>query len=121
MADVTSAEQLRTVKCVPCEGGIPKMTVEEAERQLQELSGWSLAGDPDRIRKEWKVRNFMAGMRFFNEIAELAEAEGHHPDLHIQGYRNVSVEIWTHAVGGLSQNDFILAAKIDDLPVEESN
>ena len=57
-------------------------------------------------------------MKFFNAVAEIAEADGHHPDLHIVGYRNVSIEIWTHAIGGLSENDFILAAKIDQLPIE---
>jgi 4a-hydroxytetrahydrobiopterin dehydratase len=57
-------------------------------------------------------------MRFFNSVADVAESEGHHPDLHIVGYRNVAIEIWTHAIGGLSDNDFILAAKIDQLPVE---
>ena len=60
----------------------------------------------------------MAGLRFFQAVAEVAEAEGHHPDLHLVGYRNVAIEIWTHAIGGLSVNDFILAAKIDGLPVE---
>ena len=60
----------------------------------------------------------MAGMGFLNQVARLAEDEGHHPDLHIEGYRHVWIEIWTHAVGGLSENDFILAAKIDGLPVE---
>jgi 4a-hydroxytetrahydrobiopterin dehydratase len=60
----------------------------------------------------------MAGMHFFNKVAELAEEDGHHPDLHIEGYRNVSIELWTHAIGGLSENDFILAAKIGEVPVE---
>ena len=60
----------------------------------------------------------MEGMKFFNAVAEIAEEDGHHPDLHIVGYRNVSIEIWTHAIGGLSENDFILAAKIDQLPIE---
>ena len=55
---------------------------------------------------------------FFNKVAEVAEEDGHHPDLHIAGYRNVSVELWTHAIGGLSENDFILAAKIDQVPIE---
>jgi 4a-hydroxytetrahydrobiopterin dehydratase len=59
----------------------------------------------------------MAGIDFFNKVAEVAEEDGHHPDLHIAGYRNVAVELWTHAIGGLSENDFILAAKIDRLPV----
>ena len=74
--------------------------------------------DSQRILKKWTVKNFMAGMAFFNQVAELAEQEGHHPDLHIEGYRNASIEIWTHAIGGLSENDFILAAKIDALPIE---
>ena len=64
------------------------------------------------------MTNFVAGMRFFDEVAKVAEDDGHHPDLHIVGYRNVSIELWTHAIGGLSENDFILAAKIDQLPVE---
>ena len=74
--------------------------------------------DGQRIRKDWKVKNFMAGIEFFNRCAAVAEADGHHPDLHLEGYRNVAVELWTHAIGGLSQNDFILAAKIDQLPIE---
>jgi 4a-hydroxytetrahydrobiopterin dehydratase len=64
------------------------------------------------------VKNFMAGLKFFNRVAEVAEADQHHPDLHLEGYRKVAIEIWTHAIGGLSENDFILAAKIDELPVE---
>ena len=113
-----SIEELRAKKCVPCEGGVPKLTTVEAEAQLGKLTGWTITPNGQRIRKEWTVKNFMAGMRFFNKIAEVAEGEGHHPDLHIVGYRNVAVEIWTHAIGGLSENDFILAAKIDQLPVE---
>jgi 4a-hydroxytetrahydrobiopterin dehydratase len=61
----------------------------------------------------------LAGMKFFDAVARAAEAENHHPDLHLTGYRNVAIELWTHAIGGLSENDFILAAKIDRLPVEE--
>jgi 4a-hydroxytetrahydrobiopterin dehydratase len=60
----------------------------------------------------------MAGMDFFNQVAKVAEDDAHHPDLHIVGYRNVAIELWTHAIGGLSENDFILAAKIDQLDVE---
>jgi 4a-hydroxytetrahydrobiopterin dehydratase len=115
---VQTVEQLRAKKCVPCEGGVPKLTIEEAQSQLGKLVGWKITDDGQRIRKEWTVKHFMAGMRFFNKVAEVAEGEGHHPDLHIVGYRNVAIEIWTHAIGGLSENDFILAAKIDELPVE---
>jgi 4a-hydroxytetrahydrobiopterin dehydratase len=60
----------------------------------------------------------MAGVEFFNKVAALAEEEGHHPDLHLEGYRQVAVELWTHAIGGLSENDFIVAAKINQIPVQ---
>jgi 4a-hydroxytetrahydrobiopterin dehydratase len=93
------------------------MTAEAARRQLLEMDGWELLEGPDRIRKTWTVTNFMAAMDFFNAIARLSESEGHHPDLHLTAFRSVAVEIWTHAIGGLSINDFILGAKIDQLPV----
>ena len=63
------------------------------------------------------MKNFQAGIDFFDKLAALAESEGHHPDLHLEGYRNVSIDVWTHAIGGLSENDFILAAKISAVPV----
>jgi len=115
---VQSAEELTRKRCVPCEGGVPKFSLAEAEEQLTKLDGWRLTHDGLRIRKDWTVKNFMAGLDFFNAVAELAEDEGHHPDLHLESYRNVWIEIWTHAIGGLSENDFILAAKIDQLPIE---
>uniref|UniRef100_A0A7C2JZ38 4a-hydroxytetrahydrobiopterin dehydratase n=1 Tax=Schlesneria paludicola TaxID=360056 RepID=A0A7C2JZ38_9PLAN len=110
--------ELRTKKCVPCEGGVPKLTPDEAANLCQTVSGWNVVHNGERIRKEWVVKNFLAGMAFFQKVAQVAEAEGHHPDLHLVGYRNVAIEIWTHAIGGLSENDFILAAKIDQLPIE---
>jgi 4a-hydroxytetrahydrobiopterin dehydratase len=97
---------------------VPKLTSDQATAQLAKLQGWTITHNGERIRKEWLVKNFLSGMRFFNSVADVAESEGHHPDLHIVGYRNVAIEIWTHAIGGLSDNDFILAAKIDQLPVE---
>ncbi len=117
MQTTASAENMVSKKCRPCEGGMEKLTRQEAQAQLAALSGWELAGGGDRIRKRWVVKHFMAAMDFFGRVAELAEAEGHHPDLHLEGYRNVSIELWTHAIGGLSENDFILAAKIDRLPI----
>jgi 4a-hydroxytetrahydrobiopterin dehydratase len=110
-------DQLTEKKCVPCEGGVPKYSLEEARAQLKTLNGWRLSDDGQRIAKDWVVKNFMAGIDFFDRVAQLAEAEGHHPDLHLRGYRNVSIELYTHAIGGLSENDFILAAKIDKLPI----
>ena len=76
---------------------------------------WSLTDDRRRIFKEWRLKDFMAGIRFFELVTRLAEAEGHHPDLHLSEYRHVRIEIWTHTAGGLTENDFILAAKIDRL------
>jgi 4a-hydroxytetrahydrobiopterin dehydratase len=88
----------------------------QAQEWLSQLDGWRLTHGGDRIRKDWKMQDFLAAMEFLNQVAELAESEGHHPDLHLEGYRQVWIELTTHAIGGLSENDFILAAKIDQLP-----
>ena len=111
-------EQLSAKRCSACEGEIAKLTAEQVGELIQALDGWQITGDGLRIRKAWQAKNFMAGMDFFNRVAQLAEEEGHHPDLHLDDYRHAWIEIWTHAIGGLSENDFILAAKIDRLPVE---
>ena len=115
--DIQAADQLVTQKCKPCEGGVDPCTLDEAQQQLGQLQGWQLTHEGQRIRKQWVVKNFMAGMDFFHRVADLAEQDGHHPDLHLEGYRHVAIELWTHAIGGLSENDFILAAKIDQLPI----
>jgi 4a-hydroxytetrahydrobiopterin dehydratase len=99
-------------KCVPCEGKVAKYTPAEAEQQLKALPGWTLTHDGQRIRRDWQMENFAAGIDFLRRVAELAEQEGHHPDLHLENYRHVWIELWTHSIGGLSDNDFILAAKI---------
>lgn len=119
--DIQSSEQLVAKKCKPCEGGVDPCTLDEANHQLRKLDGWYLTHEGKRIRKDWVVKNFLAGMAFFNKVASVAETDNHHPDLHIEGYRNVSIEIWTHAIGGLSENDFILAAKIDQISVDLKN
>ena len=119
--NVQSPEQLIKKKCLPCEGGVAPCPLEAAKQQLRHLDGWELTHEGQRIRRNWTVKDFMAGMKFFKLCAELAELEGHHPDLHLEGYRNVSVELWTHAIGGLSENDFVLAAKIDRLPIDPQN
>jgi 4a-hydroxytetrahydrobiopterin dehydratase len=77
-----------------------------------------LTADGKRIRREWRVKDFVTALDFFQRVGMIAEEEGHHPDLHLSSYRQAAIEIWTHALGGLSENDFILAAKIDKLPVE---
>lgn len=111
------AETLTRKKCVPCEGGVPAVTRAEVDELLKALPDWQTSHGGQRIRRDWKAKNFLAAIRFFDEVAKLAEEEGHHPDLHLEGYRNVAIEIWTHAIGGLSENDFILAAKIDRIPL----
>jgi 4a-hydroxytetrahydrobiopterin dehydratase len=117
MSANTTAELLQK-KCKPCEGGVPPVPRAETERLLAGLPGWRLTADGKAIRREWRVKDFSAGIDFFTRVAQLAEAEDHHPDLHLTGYRNVAIELSTHAIGGLSENDFILAAKISQLPVE---
>ncbi len=97
-------------KCVPCEGGVPKLTQDQANIFLKQLQGWSLQGD--KIQKEYQFKDFIQAMVFVNKMAGVAEAEGHHPDFTVH-YNVVTVSLWTHAVGGLSENDFIMAAKID--------
>ena len=104
-------------KCVPCEKGAAPLTSDQIKSLLPSVPAWKLAADGKRIRREWRVRDFMEGLGFFQRIAAIAEAEDHHPDLHLAGYRNVAIELWTHAAGGLTENDFIMAAKIDQVPV----
>jgi len=115
--DIQNPEQLLAKTCVPCEGGVDPCPIEFVNQQLEKLPGWYLTNENQRIRKDWEVKDFVAGLDFFNRVGELAEAEAHHPDLHLVGYKNVQVEIWTHAIAGLSENDFILAAKIDQLSI----
>jgi 4a-hydroxytetrahydrobiopterin dehydratase len=111
----TIQNELVSKKCSPCEGGVPPLDKQQVTKFLSWLRDWKLTEDGKRIQKEWKAKNFVKGLEFLNRVGELAESEGHHPDLHLVGYRQVSIEIWTHAIGGLSENDFILAAKIDQL------
>lgn len=112
------ASELVQKRCKPCEGGVPPVGREEAERLLAGLSGWELASDAKSIRRQWRANDFMTAIDFFNRVAHLAEEDDHHPDLHLTGYRDVRIELSTHAIGGLSENDFILAAKINELPIE---
>ena len=105
--------QLVAKKCVPCEGGVARYSAAEAEAQVAGLAGWHLTHDDTRIRRDWTLPDFRSAIKMMNNNAALAEREQHHPDLHLEGYRRVWIEIHTHAIGGLSENDFILAAKID--------
>jgi 4a-hydroxytetrahydrobiopterin dehydratase len=121
MSDSATHHELSKKHCTPCEGGTPALERADAERLARGLHGWAISPDCKKISRSWTVKNFMAGIDFFNMVAALAEKEGHHPDLHLEGYRNLSIAIWTHAAGGLTENDFILAAKIDQIPVKLKN
>jgi 4a-hydroxytetrahydrobiopterin dehydratase len=104
--------------CVPCEGIGQPLSKEGAEKLLKELPGWELSADAKNISRQLKLKNFMAAVKLIGRIAEIAEAEDHHPDIHLTGYRNLRVDLSTHALKGLSENDFIVAAKINELPLE---
>lgn len=111
--ELQSTEQLTSGKCVPCEGGVEPCTIDHSRRQLSALQDWQLNEAGTLISRQWKLKNFVQAMKLVNAAAELAEQEQHHPDLHVTGYRHVQIDLTTHAIGGLSENDFILAAKID--------
>ncbi|EYU43285.1 hypothetical protein ABFS82_08G132000 [Erythranthe guttata] len=112
-------QDLSIKKCVPCSSkDLKPMTDEAANILIQRVPGWNLVKDDDgthKLHRSWKVKTFVKGMEFLRLVADVAEAEGHHPDLHLVGWNNVKIDIWTHAVGGLTENDFILAAKISGL------
>jgi 4a-hydroxytetrahydrobiopterin dehydratase len=113
-----SANELREKRCRPCEGGVAPLNPHEAKRLVEAVSGWKLGDASKSIWREWKTADFSSAMEFLNQVARLAEDEDHHPDLHLTGYRNVTIELSTHAIEGLSENDFILAAKVNELPVQ---
>jgi 4a-hydroxytetrahydrobiopterin dehydratase len=104
--------ELTKKRCVPCEGGIPKLNEEGVELFLKQVQGWEAR--EDRLYKTFQFKDFMEAMGFLNRMAEVAEAEGHHPDFYVH-YNRVDITLWTHAAEGLTENDFILAAKIDTL------
>lgn len=99
-------------QCVPCRGGQAPMGREQAETLLEQVgNGWSLNGE-GHLAKTYRVRNFREAMQFANAIGEIAESQSHHPELGV-GWGRCSAEIWTHKIGGLSESDFVLAAKIE--------
>jgi 4a-hydroxytetrahydrobiopterin dehydratase len=99
------------MKCKPCEGGTKKMQMSAARRYMSMVPGWTLRHD--MISSQLKFKDFKAAVGFVNKVAVLAEKEGHHPDITIHSWNKVRLHLSTHAIGGLSQNDFIVAAKIN--------
>lgn len=106
--------KLENKKCIACEGGAISLTASAIKKLLTELSGWDLVEKGKAIRKEFIFKNFDKAMDFVNMVADTAEFENHHPDIEIH-YNKVILNLSTHAIGGLSENDFILAAKINSI------
>lgn len=99
-------------RCIPCEGGIPKLGPQELAPLLPQVPAWRIEGD--RLGRTFVLSDFKEAMAFLQRVADVAEAEGHHPDFCLH-WSKVEMSLWTHAVGGLTENDFILAAKVDEV------
>jgi 4a-hydroxytetrahydrobiopterin dehydratase len=106
------AEALVEKACTPCRGGIPPLTQEEAERFHPQAPEWELRDDAHRIERSFRFRNFREALNFVHEVGELAEAQGHHPDVNF-GWGYATISLRTKKIKGLHENDFIMAAKID--------
>lgn len=106
---------LTDVKCEPCEGGVDPLTRKDFEPYLEQVPEWSVIEDDTKIEREFEFKDFQAALDFINNAGEIAEDEGHHPDILLHGWNKVTFTLYTHAIGGLSVNDFVVAAKIDRL------
>ena len=104
---------LSSKQCVPCRGGVPPLTSDEIKPLLNQLQGWEVIDD-HHLRKMYRFSNFRDSLTFVNKIGELAEDQGHHPDICF-GWGQADIKIWTHKINGLTESDFILAAKIDEI------
>ena len=105
--------ELAELQCVPCRGGVPPLQGAEIERLLGQLVGWQVINE-HHLQKTYQFQDFRASLQFINRIGELAELQGHHPDICF-GWGKAEVTIWTHKIDGLTESDFVLAAKIDKL------
>lgn len=106
---------LKEKRCIPCDGNTPPLSLEDLfEYKKQVDEDWRVADEGKKIKRDFIFADFKEAMVFVNKVADIAEAEGHHPDISIS-YSKVVISLWTHAIGGLSENDFIMAAKIDGI------
>lgn len=104
-------EDLASRMCVPCHGGVPRLTGAEIEPYASQLPDWQVV-DEHHLKRDYKFTNFKDALDFVNRVGAVAEAEGHHPDIRV-GWGYAEITIYTHAIDGLSESDFILAAKIE--------
>ncbi len=109
-----AGEALSEKHCVPCKGGVPALKGEALKPYAAQAPHWTIVRE-HQLEREFKFPNFVSALAMVNRIGAIAEAEGHHPDIEL-GWGRVAVKIYTHKVDGLTENDFILAAKIDALP-----
>ena len=110
-------DDLTKKKCVPCEGGIPPFNTDEIHKYLKKVDGWDVKSNNDKsffLEKEFKFDNFQKSQIFVNKVGDIAEKENHHPDIFF-GWGYAKIKIFTHAIKGLAESDFILAAKIDKI------
>jgi 4a-hydroxytetrahydrobiopterin dehydratase len=103
--------ELASRQCVPCRGGVPPLRGEELTELQAQLQGWQVV-DEHHLRKEYKFKDFKEAQAFVDQVGQLAEEQGHHPDI-CYGWGRAEITIWTHKIDGLTESDFILAAKID--------
>jgi 4a-hydroxytetrahydrobiopterin dehydratase len=113
-------EPLHHKHCVPCEGGVKPLTEAEIEPLLKNIKAWQVHTNTS-ISKKYSFVDFKHAITFVNEVADIAEFEGHHPDINVHGWNKVTITLSTHAIKGLSGNDFIMAAKIDQVLKDEEN
>lgn len=112
--------ELQTKRCVPCEGGIPPLKQEEIKAFLAEIPGWEVSAEGTLISRRFEFKGFYKTMAFVNAIAWIANQENHHPDMEV-GYNYCLVKFTTHAISGLSKNDFICAAKVEALQMQNES
>jgi len=110
------AEELTKIKCVPCEGGMPPMARKDFSAYLGQVEKWNILDDK-MLEREFTFKNFKEALKFVNACGEIAEADGHHPNLSLHSWNKVKVTLYTHAIDGLSINDFVVAAKIDKIKI----
>jgi 4a-hydroxytetrahydrobiopterin dehydratase len=117
----THPQPLAERRCVRCEPGTPHLDAAAIQPLLAQVRGWAVEEQDghQQLAKRFRFKGFMPAVDFVNRVAPIAEAEGHHPDL-LMGWGYVTVQLWTHAAGGLTENDFILAAKIDQVESPKS-
>jgi 4a-hydroxytetrahydrobiopterin dehydratase len=112
---MTTQTDFTKKRCLPCEGIGKAMSKQEAQEHLKNIAGWSLGVDEKSIERQIVLKNFVQCVDLINLIKGIAEHEGHHPDLHLTGYKNLKIVLYTHALGGITENDFIVAVKINQL------